>query len=162
MVLKMKVNYVKTDIKSIINVSKIVTIHYYEFDKNFAFNGESHNFWEMVYVDKGKVLVSCNNNAVELSQGDIIFHKPNELHSHMADGENTPNVFILSFVCKSRAMPFFENRKVKLGKDLARFVYHIFEEGKRILPCDSRGRPTQSAPVRHGKRIREQALYTNR
>ena len=73
----MKVNYVKTDIKSIINVSKIVTIHYYEFDKNFVFNGESHNFWEMVYVDKGKVLVSCNGNDVTLSQGDIIFHKPN-------------------------------------------------------------------------------------
>ena len=30
----MKATYVKTQLQNVINISKIVTVHYYEFDKN--------------------------------------------------------------------------------------------------------------------------------
>ena len=36
----MKTTYLKTQLQNVINISKIVTVHYYEFDKNFVFNGE--------------------------------------------------------------------------------------------------------------------------
>lgn len=49
----MKAPYVKTQLPSIVNITKIVAIHYYEFDKNFVFNGEKHDFRGLVYVDKG-------------------------------------------------------------------------------------------------------------
>lgn len=129
----MKIKYYKHKLQNLIAVENIVTIHYLELDTNFTFRPEAHDFWEMIYVDKNSVIAKTDYGDVLVNEGEVLFHKPNELHSHMADGENTPNVFILSFVCKSRAMPFFENRKVKLGKDLARFVYHIFEEGQRTF-----------------------------
>ena len=131
----MQINYVKTDIKSIINVSKIVTIHYYEFDKNFAFNGESHNFWEMVYVDTGKVLVSCNGNDVTLSQGDIIFHKPNEFHSIKAL-DSSPNFFVISFVSTSQVMEYFKGFYSKLDATLKPFISSIIKEAENayIIP----------------------------
>ena len=53
----MKATYIKTTLPSIINVSKIVTIHYYEFDKNFKYGPESHDFWELVYVDKESIIL---------------------------------------------------------------------------------------------------------
>ena len=33
----MKAVYVKTELKSVLSISEIVTIHYYEFDKSFVF-----------------------------------------------------------------------------------------------------------------------------
>ena len=102
----MKAIYVKTELQSILNISKIVTIHYYEFDKNFIFEGESHDFWEMVYVDRGQVKIRRDNEEQILSQGEIIFHKPDEFHSIRAYN-SAPNFFVVSFVCNSPAMRYF-------------------------------------------------------
>ena len=77
----MKSSYIKTKFNNIINITEIVTIHYYELDDVFNFVGEQHNFWELVYVDSGEVEITRDNEKVILRQGDIIFHKPNEFHS---------------------------------------------------------------------------------
>ena len=37
--------YVSTRMKKEINIESIVTIHYFEYMKNFVFQGESHDFW---------------------------------------------------------------------------------------------------------------------
>ena len=69
----MKASYIKTQIKNLLNISKIVTIHYYEFDKNFTFEGERHDFWEMVYIDKGIVEVKSEDKLIRLCQGAKLF-----------------------------------------------------------------------------------------
>lgn len=131
----MKATYVKTNIQSIINVSKIVTIHYYEFDKNFVFLGESHDFWEMVYVDKGKVEISRDGEIVNLSQGEIIFHRPNEFHTIKAL-DSAPNFFVLSFVSNSPAMQYFEKYHTTLDKTLTPFISSIIKESEQtyVIP----------------------------
>lgn len=123
----MKATFIKTQLTNLINITKIVTIHYYEFDKNFTFNGESHDFWEMVYVDKGKVLVTNETDEIILSQGDIIFHKPNEFHAIRAY-ESEPNFFVLTFVCNSPSMAFLEDFHTKLDENLKPFISSIIKE----------------------------------
>lgn len=44
--------YVKTKLQHSIDIDAIITLHYFEYMKNFEFKGESHNFWEFLYVDK--------------------------------------------------------------------------------------------------------------
>lgn len=125
----MKAIYVKTALESILNVSKIVTIHYYEFDKNFIFDGETHNFWEMVYIDKGEVLVRQDEEEHILRQGEIIFHKPNEFHSIRAHN-SSPNFFVISFVCNSPAMRYFEKYSAPINKTLKPFIESILSEAE--------------------------------
>ena len=116
----MKLNYIKHEISNLISINKIVTIHYYELDKNLCYDGESHNFWEMVYVDAGQIIVNANGNEYHLGQGDIIFHKPNEFHTLMADKKTAANVFVLSFVCSSEAMSFFKGKIMTIPSKLSR------------------------------------------
>ena len=125
----MKATYIKTQIKNLINVTKIVTIHYYEFDKSFTFAGERHDFWEMVYVDKGTVCVTRDTDKIILSQGDIIFHKPNEFHAIKAYGSE-PNFFVISFVTGSPAMLFLEKHHARLDKMLKPFISAIIKEAE--------------------------------
>ena len=131
----MKLTYVKTGLPSIVNISKIVTIHYYEFDKNFVFSGESHNFWEMVYVDKGKVQIKCDDEEIVLGQGEIVFHRPNEFHSIRAL-DSAPDYFVASFVCNSPAMQYFEKYHTMLDKTLKSFISSVIKEAERtyIIP----------------------------
>ena len=112
----MKPNYTAQRLTNFISINKIVTVHHYEFSKDFHFDGESHNFWEMVYVDKGQVKISADSREFYLKQGQITFHKPNEFHAISADGTNTADVFVISFVSKSSSMSFFKSKIITQGK----------------------------------------------
>lgn len=125
--------YFKHKLQNLIHISRIVTIHYFEFEKDFKTEGESHDFWELVYAEKESLLCTADGHPVVLSEGEILFHKPNEFHTLAANGKNAPNLFILSFECKSDAIRFFENKKLHLDKSLVQFIYHIWEEGKRTF-----------------------------
>lgn len=128
----MKAYYIKTQLQSVINISKIVTIHYYEFDKNFIFEGEKHNFWEMVYIDKGQVKVTRDKESLVLSQGNVIFHKPNEFHSIRAL-DSSPNFFVISFVCNSPSMVYLEKYQAFLDKTLKSFISAIIKEAEQTF-----------------------------
>ena len=53
--------------KTLINVSRVITLHYYEFDSRFEFLGEEHDFWELVYVDSGSVEITRDGEPVNLT-----------------------------------------------------------------------------------------------
>ena len=120
-----KFNYKK--INTVINVSRIVTIHYDEYGPNFVFQGEIHNFWELVYVDKGKVQIRRDDEDMILEQGEIIFHRPNEFHS-IRSLDSSPNFFVITFVCSSPVMQHFERYTTRLDKHLKVFVSSIIRE----------------------------------
>ncbi len=104
-----KAIYPMIELENTIEIEKIVSIYYFEYAKDFVFKGEKHDFWEFLYVDKGQAEVMADTEGYKLEEGDIIFHKPNEFHSVWANGRIAPNLIVMSFVCNSPAMKFFEN-----------------------------------------------------
>jgi AraC-like DNA-binding protein len=129
----MEKKYYKHKIQNLLVISKIITVHYFEFDKSFAAHTESHDFWELVYADKGDIICVRDGKETVLKEGEVIFHKPNAPHSLHADGKRAPNVFIVSFECKSEAIRFFEDRQMSLSKDLLRYIFAIIDESKRTF-----------------------------
>ena len=129
----MEKKYYKHKIENLLVISKIITIHYFEFDKNFVSHTESHDFWELVYADKGDLICSIEDNEIVLKEGEVIFHKPGVTHAHRADGRRAPNVFIISFECKNEAIRYFEDRHMAVDKSLLRFIFAIIDESKRTF-----------------------------
>lgn len=125
--------FYKHKIENLIVIEKIVTIHYFEFTKDYRFEGESHDFWEIVYVDKGEVICSRGEEDIVLKQGSIIFHKPNEFHTIRANGVTAPNAFVMSFVCRSAAMSFFCGKQFVLNKKLRQYIAYIIEEARQTF-----------------------------
>ncbi len=64
---------------------------------DFSFGGESHDFWEFIYVDKGEVGITADTAKHILKKGEIAFHKPNEFHDVTATGYSAPNLIVVSF-----------------------------------------------------------------
>lgn len=65
--------------------------------QNYVFTGESHDFWEFMYVVDGKMGVAKNEKIFELESGDIIFYRPMEFHSIWTHDNSTLCVTIMSF-----------------------------------------------------------------
>ncbi len=110
------------------NIEKLFSVHYFEYSKDFSFCGEKHNFWEFVYVDKGEITATADDRERVLSQGNVIFHKPDEWHNIRANGKIAPNVAIVSFECNSAAMKFFEGQVFKVGQEQKNLVSKIILE----------------------------------
>lgn len=102
--------YIPTPLKREIVIDSIITIHYFEYMRDFVFQGESHDFWEFLYVDKGTILVTAGETEYKLNTGDIIFHRPNEFHAIRSIGKNAPNLVAASFLSASPAMKMFESK----------------------------------------------------
>ena len=65
-------------LERLIEITEIITVHYFEYDSTFVFSGESHPFWEFLCVDKGRVEVTADRQTFSLENNDIIFHQPDE------------------------------------------------------------------------------------
>ena len=124
-------NYVRKHIVPLFSVSKIVTIHYFEFNASFCSEREYHDFWEFVYVDKGVLMTEVSNREYVLSQGEYIFHKPNDRHRMQSYNGTSPNVFIISFVCRSPAMNIFPKQGDMLPVSLRKYIADIIGEARR-------------------------------
>ena len=131
----MKGSYVLTKFNNLINVTEIVTVHSYEFDPSFAFAGEAHDFWELVYVDRGAVEITRDGESVILPQGSILFHQPNEFHT-IKSHNSAPSLLIVSFVCRSAAMSHFVKYQGTMNKSLRPILSAIAAEAENtyILP----------------------------
>ena len=129
----MEKKYYKHKIENLLLISRIVTIHYFEFDKDYIAPEESHDFWEFLYVDKGTVRVICDDQSLDLTRGQIIFHKPGEFHALSANGVVAPNLIVASFACNSPAMDFFKNRITTTGAEERLLLAKIVSESRSIF-----------------------------
>lgn len=105
-------NYDKFELREELSIRRLVTFFYREMPQDYFFDGERHDFWEIVYVDKGEWDVTVDGAPFHLEQGDLVFYGPNEFHRGGAAQKSSPNVIILTFECESPAMEFFVTNRV--------------------------------------------------
>lgn len=125
--------YIRTKLQKEIQIDSIITMHYFEYMKDFIFQGETHDFWEFLYVDNGTVSVRYDDTWLTLNTGDIIFHQPNEFHAIKSIGRNSPNLVVISFLCNSPAMRHFIHKSYTLTNEERVLISHIISEGKQTF-----------------------------
>ena len=118
-----------------INIGKIYSIHYFEYMNDFSFEGESHNFWEFICVDKGEVGVTAGDSFTILKKGDIAFHQPNEFHNVQAVSGIAPNLVVISFQCTDDAMRFFKKKILQIDETERNLLADIIIEARRCFDC---------------------------
>ncbi len=108
------------------------SIYYFEHGKDFGHSPEKHDFWEMVYVDSGDVIAITNGVGCTLSQGQAIFHQPEEIHAHISD--NKPNnMLVICFTTSSDGMDYFKNKILTLDKTCKTLLSLFIEEARNAL-----------------------------
>lgn len=122
--------YLNTQITRELVIDEFVSIHYFEYTRDFFFAGEVHDFWELLYVDKGEVEVTAGPSTYLLKKGDIIFHKPMEFHSLWANGTSAPNLIVIDFSCHSPAMRFFEQKILRVSDTESMLLASVIREAR--------------------------------
>ena len=141
---------VSYEVKKSIVIDSLSSIHYFEFDDSFIDNAESHEPWEMVYVDRGRCNIVAGNETIPLNQGEMYFHKPYERHMLKTIKGIAPNIFIITFSSFSPAMRYFENRKISASMETKQHIAAIIHEASSTfdLPFNN--------PKMQGLKLREE------
>ena len=127
--------YAFTELHPALRVERIVTVHYFQYSADFVFPGESHDFWEFLYVDRGPVTVSAGGICHTLTKDQIIFHRPGEFHTVRAEG-GTPNLVVAAFDCASPGMDFFAGRVMRVEPDLRVCLQRMVHEAQLAFSSD--------------------------
>lgn len=128
--------YTPVELTEEIQIEQLVTVHFFQLQKGYNYSGERHDFWELVYVDKGRTEVGADGQRITLNENDVIFHKPGEFHSVWADLGTSIDIVIFSFVCNSPVMQIFENRCLHANDDEKYLIAQIVLEMRNAFSND--------------------------
>ncbi len=145
-------------LKKIIHIDKIYSIHYFEYRNDFKFEGESHDFWELVYVDKGEARITGGQTSTILKKGEIAFHQPGEFHNVKTVGHIAPNLIVISFDCTDQAMEYFREKICILDSAERDLLANIIIEARHCFDCRLDDPYLQNMPVKETEQIGAEQL----
>ena len=136
--------FTPTVISRPVRVDRVVTVHYFEYSSSHYFEGEQHDFWEFVYVDKGEVDVLAGGRELRLGRGSLLIHPPGEFHALRATGSSAPNLVVASFFCEGDALARLGEGPYPMGEAERALIGGIVAEAERAFatPLDD---PTTTA-----------------
>lgn len=105
-----------------VNIDGIYSLFKVHYKNGFHFPGEVHDFWEFLYVLKGSVCVTADERVYDLSEKEIIFHKPLEMHKISVEQDKGATLLIVSFKLTGTLTQYLQDK-----------VFHLTAEQQQIL-----------------------------
>lgn len=99
-------------IEKVIHVTSLFTIFEVTYPEDYVFEGESHDFWEMVCVIEGKLGVTAGTDIFRLEAGMAVIHKPMEFHCLWSEENTCPHIIVMSF--SAEKIPEFSGKLFSL------------------------------------------------
>ncbi len=143
-------DYVSKKLNDSIGVVGIVNLHFFEFGNDFMTEMERHPFYELVFVNSGKLYISSDDYNGYLEKNQIVIHRENSAHALRSTPENEPTVIIIGFECNSRIIDRFSHEPITLGDSLIKKLAEIVKEGRNVFM------PPYNIPVYDMKKKRHQ------
>lgn len=99
-----------------LKITELYTMFEINYSDGYEFPGETHSFWECLYVTEGDVWVTADEKVYNLKTNQIIFHKPMELHKFYSDSPRKKgSLFIFSFSARGSICDFFKDKVFTLS-----------------------------------------------
>ena len=133
--------YVSKKLSNTLSVTGIVNLHFFEFDRDFSTDGEEHPFYELVFVNSGRLLVTSEDYTGTLRKNEMIIHRQNSTHSLRCSSDNAPSVIIIGFECDSELIDAFSYAPTELDATAIRRLAEIVKEGRGVF------KPPYNKPV---------------
>lgn len=124
-------------IKKSLEIKKLYTFFSEKFKNDYFFEGESHDFWEMVCNLDGLLGITAGKNVFTLKSGECFFHKPMEFHRLWAEKETEPYTIILTFSCNN--LMTVNHGIYKTEEKEAKKLCVLLKKAKEIFVYDKNG-----------------------
>ncbi len=123
-------NYIATSLTRTLIIDSIVSLHYFEYTPQFRYSGEAHDFWELIYCDKGYLRLTAGNEEYILSRGQAFLHPPSQFHNICAHKEASANSIIVSFCSDCPSLFSLSDKVISTDSFIASALFSILREAQ--------------------------------
>ena len=118
--------YLSLPVCASVRMLEVYSFFRHLFAAGYHFCGEMHDFWEVVYVKKGKLGVTAEEQIYELSAGELIVHPPMEFHNLFVKDPLGTEVIIFSFGAQMAEEKLFLQKVFALNSFQQEMIDRIF------------------------------------
>lgn len=115
---KMKTPFIYQRMISKINLKEILTCFYQVRKSNYVFPGESHDYYELTYIDHGSLDMTLDGKSYRLNKYDLIIYYPGQFHTQSTDNQSTCSYLTITFDMETQMDISLMNRVFKTRKDI--------------------------------------------
>ncbi len=98
----------------------------------YIYKGESHDFWEIVFVLEGKLQVTAGERILVLDEGQAIVHNPMQFHALSCSKGTDVKILIFSFAGKH--IPPLQDKVYQIS-DIAE-ILRLYEHAQNCFEFD--------------------------
>ncbi len=124
--------YLKAAVPDVIRITDFVSIYRQHIeDRQINGQGESHDFWEFLFLESGRLRILVDGELYILSAGDLILYPPHAFHT-VAMSSNTTACNV-SFYTESPLLFELASRVSVLSESAQEDLKKIISLGKSVL-----------------------------
>jgi len=112
----------------IIEINKIFSANLFDLAPDFATPENRHEYWEFVYVNSGIILSTSRGKTVEMCQGQMIFNRPDTVHTSVCNGKSGAVIFSMIFDCPSLALDIFDRLCLTVPQNAMIILKNLIDE----------------------------------
>ncbi len=125
--------YTPFELETEVNIEKIVAVQYFEYARDFAFSGEMHDFWEVVYSDRDYLSVTIRSREEIIPPGHFRLIRPMEFHSVKPAEGKSANAVIFSFVCENEKLEKSAGRTIKCDDEKKEYISKLISSAQEAF-----------------------------
>lgn len=128
-----------------LSIDEIYATYVYFYSPTFAYPGEVHEPWELIFVNSGEVIIETPEYEKKLSKGQAFIHIPDEFHKIKAN--NVPcNVHLVSFKCSCEKLYGIAQKVLDISPTHKQYLFSIINEGQMYLAGKNYVPPHKNKP----------------
>ena len=126
----MKKDYQDTYLDSSVIIESLKTVHYFKFSPDYNYSGESHDFWEFIYIDFGILNVRIENDIYTLEKGDLVLVKPDAFHNVWGNYQHPSDIAVISFRSPSSRLSGLSHKIIKTSQRQQFLISQFLREAR--------------------------------
>ncbi len=129
--------YLRHKIQNVVDIKGLVALEYLDFEGKYRDYVESHDFWELCYVQKGEVNLVLDGKSIALRENSVFIIPPDRVHSYVSHRGNQSRVFVVCFESFSTALKTVGEMCVSADETVTDCIGKIIDEYKNTYRTDS-------------------------
>lgn len=126
----MSLPYVSTKLSKSLVIDSVVSIHYFEYPTDFRYPGETHDFWELIFCDKGALVITAGDREIPLARGEAFLHPPGQYHNVRVGDGRAANSVILSFYSSAEQLTALSDGIIQTDSYVADALFSVLREAQ--------------------------------
>ena len=129
--------YLRHRIVNVIDIKELIALEYLDFEGKYKDYSESHDFWELCYVQEGGLQLITDGEKTPLSMGEMIIISPGKQHSYTPDAMQC-KAYVVCFESQSQALCAIAHTPFVLSSKQKNCMEIVIEEATETFELNAR------------------------